>query len=219
MLRACDLELTYGSTVALAGASATVRDGSVVAIVGPSGSGKSSLLHCLAGLFTPDAGTVWLDDVCVSDLSDDARSDLRRRDFGFVFQFAELVPELTLRQNISLPLDLNRVPRATRRRRVEELVELLGIGEQADRRPAQVSGGQAQRAAVARAMAHRPRLLFADEPTGSLDSTNGDIVLDALLRLAREDGTSIVLVTHDQAVASRAKCVVSMQDGRTVGGG
>jgi putative ABC transport system ATP-binding protein len=216
MLQARGIGLSYGSTVALAGASATVRDGSVVALVGPSGSGKSSLLHCMAGLFQPDAGEVRFDDVLVSSLSEDERSDLCRREFGFVFQFAELVPGFTLRENIGLPLELNGASRGQRRRRVDELIDLLDIGAQADRRPTRVSGGQAQRAAVARAMAHRPRVLFADEPTGSLDSVNGEVVLTALTHLARENATAVVLVTHDAAIASRADSVVSIKDGRTV---
>lgn len=217
MLLARDLMLSYGSTVALAGASATAREASVTALVGPSGSGKSSLLYCMAGLFRPDSGDVLLDDVHLTQLSEDQRSDLRRKDFGFVFQFAELVPELTLRQNIGLPLELNGVARRERNERIDELVEMLGIADQAGRRPAQVSGGQAQRAAVARAMAHRPRVLFADEPTGSLDSTNGEIVLQALMGLAHNSGTAVILVTHDEGIANKADSVVMLRDGRSVG--
>jgi putative ABC transport system ATP-binding protein len=215
MLSAHDLELRYGSTVALAGADATVDEGSVTALVGPSGSGKSSLLYCLAGLLKPDAGRVRLDGVVLTDLAERQRSDLRRQDFGFVFQFAELVPELTLRQNISLPLELNGVPRRERAARVDELLGLLGIADQANRRPALVSGGQAQRAAVARALVHRPRVLFADEPTGSLDSANGAIVLAALVDIARRHGTAVVLVTHDENIANRADTIITVRDGRT----
>lgn len=217
MLSARDVGLAYGKTVALAGASVTVAEGSVVALIGASGSGKSSLLYCLAGLLTPDTGEIRFDGVLLNGLSEDDRSDLRRKDFGFVFQFAELVPELTLRQNIALPLELNRWRRSARKQRVDELLEQLDIHQQADRRPVQVSGGQAQRAAVARAIAHRPRMLFADEPTGALDSVNGAIVLESLLQLAKVNRTSVVLVTHDRAIARRADEVVEMRDGRMVG--
>lgn len=217
MLSARDVGLTYGKTVALAGASATVAEGSVVALIGASGSGKSSLLYCLAGLLTPDTGEIRLDDVVLNNLSEDERSELRRKHFGFVFQFAELVPELTLRENIALPLDLNGWRRADRKKRVDDLLEQLDIVGQADRRPVQVSGGQAQRAAVARAIVHRPRLLFADEPTGALDSVNGAIVLSAMLQLAKENGTSVVLVTHDKSVAGQADEIIEMRDGRMVG--
>ncbi|WSA89981.1 ABC transporter ATP-binding protein [Micromonospora sp. NBC_01796] len=213
VLSAENLTLSYGSTVALANASATVHRGEVVAFVGPSGSGKSTMLYCMAGLLHPDGGKVSFDGVDLTKLDDPSRSDLRRRDFGFVFQFAELVPELSLRENIMLPLELNGVGRRDRRARVEELLQQLGIEEQADRRPAKVSGGQAQRAAVARAMAHRPRVLFADEPTGALDSQNGVVVLDALLKLASVDDTAVVLVTHDPQVAGRAHRTVRMHDG------
>jgi putative ABC transport system ATP-binding protein len=217
VLSARDVGLTYGKTVALAGASATVAEGSVVALIGASGSGKSSLLYCLAGLLTPDTGEIRLDDVVLNNLSEDERSELRRKHFGFVFQFAELVPELTLRENIALPLDLNGWRRADRKKRVDDLLEQLDIVGQADRRPVQVSGGQAQRAAVARAIVHRPRLLFADEPTGALDSVNGAIVLSAMLQLAKENGTSVVLVTHDKSVAGQADEIIEMRDGRMVG--
>jgi putative ABC transport system ATP-binding protein len=217
VLSARDVGLTYGRTAALAGAGVTVAEGSVVALVGASGSGKSSLLYCLAGLLTPDTGEIRLDDVLLNNLSEDERSDLRRKDFGFVFQFAELVPELTLRENIALPLELNGWRRSARKKRVNDLLEQLDIHQQADRRPVQVSGGQAQRAAVARAIAHRPRLLFADEPTGALDSVNGEIVLAAMLQLAKENGTSVVLVTHDKSIAARADKIIEMRDGRMVG--
>ncbi|GAA2217966.1 ABC transporter ATP-binding protein [Micromonospora olivasterospora] len=213
MLSAEKLTLSFGKTVALAGASATVHRGEVLALVGPSGSGKSTMLYCMAGLLDPDGGKVEFDGRILTKLNDDVRSDLRRREFGFVFQFAELVPELSLRENVSLPLELNGVSRREREARVDELLDRLGIAEQAGRRPAKVSGGQAQRAAVARAMAHRPRVLFADEPTGALDSQNGTLVLDALLDLAAVDETAVVLVTHDPEISARAHRVVQMRDG------
>lgn len=216
MLSGKSLSLTIGATVALADASVTVAPGEVVAIMGPSGCGKSTLLYCLAGLLLPDAGTVMFDGSDLTALTDADRSELRRKNFGFVFQFAELVPELTLRENIALPLDLVRIRGSQKRQRVAELLESLCLGTEAGRRPAKVSGGQAQRAAVARALAHRPRVVFADEPTGALDSSNGTAVLDALIGLARGEGSSILLVTHDADVASKADRTITMQDGSTL---
>lgn len=219
MLIAKDLKHSFGPTVALAQASATVVSGEKVALVGPSGSGKTTLLYCLAGLLRPDHGEVFFNDRNIHGLTDDQRAQVRLRDFGFVFQFAELVPELTLRENIELPLDLLDVRRRQRRNRANELLERLGLTEQADRRPARVSGGQAQRAAVARAVAHRPAVIFADEPTGSLDTANGKVVIDLLFQLSQEQGTAIVLVTHDPEIAHRADRVVHLRDGLVVSDG
>lgn len=213
MLEATDLRLTYGPTVALASAAATVAPGEVVALTGPSGSGKTSLLYCLAGLVRPDSGSVTFEGRDLTRLTDNDRAQTRRRHFGFVFQFAELVPELTLRENVELPLQLVGRSGRERRERVNELLERLDIVAEADRRPGQVSGGQAQRAAVARALAHTPDVVFADEPTGSLDSANGSKVLDQLLSVAREHGTAVVLVTHSSDVADAADRVVPLHDG------
>jgi putative ABC transport system ATP-binding protein len=213
MLESRELTLSYGETVALAGASVRVSPSEVVAVTGPSGSGKTSLLYCLAGLLTPSSGTVTLDGRDITHLSPEERALLRRTQFGFVFQFAELVPELSLRENVALPLELQGLARRAVAPRVEEALSLLGISEHADRRPRQVSGGQAQRAAVARALVHRPQVLFADEPTGALDSTNGELVFKAMLDLARESGSSVVLVTHDEHLAGAADRVIPMRDG------
>jgi putative ABC transport system ATP-binding protein len=214
VLVAEDLELVYGRTKALAGVNATIERGEVVAVVGSSGSGKTSLLYCLAALARPSAGRVRFEarDLSAASLEELAR--LRRETFGFVFQFAELVPELTLRENVGLPLELLRTSRRAVRDRTTEILDRLGLVEHADRRPAQVSGGQAQRAAVARALVHRPRVLFADEPTGSLDTRNGELVLQAMLELSRDAGTAVVLVTHDEKVAAAADRILPMQDGR-----
>ena len=217
MLVGSSLSLRFGSTVALAEVSATVDAGEVVALVGASGSGKTSLLYVLSGLLKPTAGLVTFEGEDVTALGVEAQAALRRRAFGFVFQFAELVPELTLRENISLPLELNDVRAAERRERVSEILGVLGIAQQADRRPAQVSGGQAQRAAVARALVHRPGVLFADEPTGSLDRDNGLRVLQTILSVAQDFGTAVVLVTHDDGVASSAHRVLRMADGHVIG--
>ncbi len=215
MLTAENVGLAYGETVALKNASATVSAGEIVALVGPSGSGKSTLLYCMSGIVTPDRGDITFDGRLLGGMADDELSEVRRRSFGFVFQFAELVPELTLRENVTLPMEINRVPRRERRGRAIELLERLGILAEADRRPSQVSGGQAQRAAVARALSHRPQVVFADEPTGSLDSSNGDVVLDVLASVARQDGTAVVLVTHDDKIAQAADRRIPLSDGTT----
>jgi putative ABC transport system ATP-binding protein len=218
MLIADSVGYSFGQTKALAEASATVVPGEKLALVGPSGSGKTTFLYCLAGLLRPESGHVEFEGRDLARMTDDARSALRLRSFGFVFQFAELVPELTLRENVALPMDLAGVPRARRTARVRDLLDRLGLADHADRRPAQVSGGQAQRAAVARAVAHRPAVVFADEPTGSLDSANGEVVIDVLFELAQEQGSAVVLVTHDPAVAGRADRVVELRDGRVLTG-
>jgi putative ABC transport system ATP-binding protein len=212
-LRARDLRLAFGATLALNRASLTVVPGEVVALMGPSGSGKSTLLHCLAGILRPDSGEVWFDGERVDTLTERDRSALRLARFGFVFQFGELVPELTVRENILLPLQLLRAgPDAFDR--AEALLDELEITDIADLRVTEVSGGEAQRAAVARAMVHRPAVIFADEPTGALDSRTGEIVLTTLLQLARTHGSSLVLVTHDNRVAAHADREVVIRDGR-----
>lgn len=214
LLVAEGLRLTYGPTVALAGASIVLGAGDTIGVTGRSGSGKSSLLYCLAGIVRPDAGRVTYAGRDLSTCDDDELSEIRRRDFGFVFQFGELVPELSLHENVSLPLRLNRVGRAETRERTLEIVEMLGIADCAHKRPGEVSGGQAQRAAVARALVHRPRVIFADEPTGSLDTENSEKVLAAFIDLARARGTTVVLVTHEPAIAAICDRHVDVVDGR-----
>ncbi|MER5940712.1 ABC transporter ATP-binding protein [Streptomyces sp. NPDC001928] len=187
--------------------------GEVAAITGASGSGKSSLLYCLAGVLPPSRGRISFEGQTFADLDDEEISALRRERFGFVFQYGELLPELTIEENTALPLRL-----AGRRKRpalkaAAEVLDRLGIGELRERRPSQVSGGQSQRVAVARALVHRPAVVFADEPTGALDSANADAVLKEFLDLARSQGTAVLLVTHDSAVAARADSRYTMADG------
>lgn len=213
VLQATDLELRYGPTVALAGATIAVRPGEVVALTGASGSGKSSLLLCLAALIRPTVGSVLFEGDDITVWSEAERSALRRQQFGFVFQFAELVPELSVRENIALPLELNGVGRRERKSRVDQMLERLGIEDQANRIPGQVSGGQAQRTAVARALIHEPAVVFADEPTGSLDSQTGSVVLTALLELAAHRKAAVVVASHDPAVAALADRRVTVRDG------
>lgn len=215
-LTARAITLSYGSDEVLRSVDVQLAPAEVVALTGPSGSGKSSLLYCLAGLVRPSSGSVRFDGRELTELSADEAAAVRRASFGFVFQQAELVPELTLAENVGLPLELVGSSRVDRRRRVAELLERLGIGEASRRRPDQVSGGQAQRAAVARALAHRPAVVFADEPTGALDSENGREVLRALIELAVDEGSSVLLVTHDHHVAAAAHRRVALSDGRVV---
>ncbi|WP_328539188.1 ABC transporter ATP-binding protein [Streptomyces sp. NBC_00344] len=210
-----DLRLTYGSDHALAGASLTVQPGESIGVVGRSGSGKTSLLLCLAGIVRPSGGRVAFRGTRIDDGSDEERSALRRTSFGFVFQFGELAPELSLLENVSMPLRFAGVRRAPAERRAREAMGDVGIAELAQRRPGQVSGGQVQRAAVARALVHEPAVIFADEPTGALDADSGQKVLALLLDQARVRGSSVLLVTHDSTVASAADRTVVVTDGRT----
>jgi putative ABC transport system ATP-binding protein len=208
-----DLVLRFGSTEALRGISVSIDRGEVLAVVGPSGSGKSSLLHCIACILAPTSGHVHLGRRRIDNLGDHALSEIRLRQFGFVFQFGELIPELSLLENVALPLRFQGTKRAPASRTARDMLDDLGIGDLADRRPAQVSGGQLQRGAIARALVHRPSVVFADEPTGALDSATGVRVLDVLCDERLRGDTSVVLVTHDMNVARRADRVISVRDG------
>jgi putative ABC transport system ATP-binding protein len=219
LLRVHSLRVSFGPTRALEGASLEVAEGEMLALLGPSGSGKSTLLHCTAGLLTPDSGEVHYAGQRVDQLSDTERSRLRREEFGFVFQFGSLVPELSARENVAFPLRLLGWRRRAAEGHADEWLERFGIGDVADRLPGQMSGGQGQRVALARALITKPRVVFADEPTGALDSVNGAIVADALIHAAREQGAAVLLVTHDAAVAARADRRVTMHDGGTEGPG
>src|SRR5215468_6500827 len=218
VMRGCLIEARhvvkyFGQTPALRGASVATSQGEILAIMGPSGSGKSTLLHCLAGIFTPDHGELWFDGRRLDALDEAERTRLRRTAFGFVFQFGQLVPELTTADNVALPLLLNRVRRRTAYKTAHVWLDRLGIGDKAANRTGELSGGEAQRVAVARALALGPKVIFADEPTGSLDSLTGEKVMDMLTGLAREAGSTVVLVTHDARVAAYADRVVMVRDG------
>ncbi|MFI1191755.1 ABC transporter ATP-binding protein [Micromonospora sp. NPDC020750] len=215
LLAAEDLHRAFGQTPALVGASLTVRAGEVVAVMGPSGSGKSTLLHCLAGIVRPDSGRVAFRGADLTVMSDRERSALRRGQFGFVFQFGQLVPELTCLENVALPLRLTRVARREAERRATDWLGRLEVAEVAGKRPGEVSGGQGQRVAVARALVTVPRVVFADEPTGALDSLNGERVMRLLTGAARETGAAVVLVTHEARVAAYSDREVVVRDGRT----
>ncbi|MDG4805022.1 ABC transporter ATP-binding protein [Micromonospora sp. WMMD980] len=213
-IEARDVTFSFGDTPALRGASLTVGAGEIVAVMGPSGSGKSTLLHCLAGILVPDSGEVRFGDVRLDALGEAERSALRRDRFGFVFQFGQLVPELTAAENVALPLLLGGVRRAPALRSARAWFERLGLGGLEHRRSGELSGGQAQRVALARGLVARPQVLFADEPTGALDSLTGEEVMDLLVDTAREQGTTVVLVTHEPRVAAYADREVVVRDGR-----
>jgi putative ABC transport system ATP-binding protein len=213
LLETRDIAKSFGQTPALRGASVAVTRGEILAVMGPSGSGKSTLLHCLAGIFSPDSGEVWFDGGRLDTLTESDRTRLRRTAFGFVFQFGNLVPELTAADNVALPLVLNRAGRKEAYRHAARWLERLSLGDKSARRTGELSGGEAQRVAVARALALGPRVLFADEPTGSLDSLTGEKVMDLLTGLAREQGVTVVVVTHDVRVAAYADRQVLVRDG------
>lgn len=227
----------FGATPALRGVDLEVLPGEVLAVMGPSGSGKSTLLHCMAGVMVPDRGTVSyarpLDRsaarsadrsadrpaarhepaVVLSELGEAARSALRLREFGFVFQYGQLLPELSAVDNVTVPLLLAGTGRRAALRSAAELLGRLGLSGQEDRLPGELSGGQAQRVAIARAMVGEPALLFADEPTGSLDSLSSETVLELMLELVREAGTTVVMITHDPRTAAYADREVIVRDG------
>ena len=216
LIEAKDICHSFGKTTALAGASLSVTGGEILAVMGPSGSGKSTLLHCLAGIFTPESGEVWFDGQRLDTLSDNKRTELRRTAFGFVFQFGQLVPELTVADNIALPLLLNGVSRKTAYAKANAWLPRLRLAGLGARRTGELSGGEAQRVALARALVAQPKVLFADEPTGSLDTLTGEMVMDLLVSIAREEGSTVVLVTHDARVAAYADREVMVRDGTVI---
>ncbi|MEU8567620.1 ABC transporter ATP-binding protein [Streptomyces pathocidini] len=215
LLTAENLRKAYGPTNALDGAHFSIHPGEVVAVMGPSGSGKSTLLHCLAGIVTPDSGTITYDGRELSAMGDAERSALRRGDFGFVFQFGQLVPELTCLENVALPLRLNGVARKAAESTALGWLERLEIDNLARKRPGEVSGGQGQRVAVARSLVTGPRVVFADEPTGALDSLNGERVMELLTEAARSTRAAVVLVTHEARVAAYSDREIVVRDGRS----
>jgi putative ABC transport system ATP-binding protein len=214
VIEARDVVLSFGQTPALRGASVSVAPGEILAVMGPSGSGKSTLLHCLAGILVPDAGEIHFDGRRVDTMGEQERSALRRDRFGFVFQFGQLVPELTAEENVALPLLLGGTRRAAALKEARSWLGRLGLGGLEQRRSGELSGGQAQRVALARGLVARPDILFADEPTGSLDSLTGEQVMDLMVAVAREQGTTVVLVTHEPRVAAYADREVIVRDGK-----
>jgi putative ABC transport system ATP-binding protein len=218
VLRGEGLVRRFGLTEALRGIDVGIREGEIVAVMGPSGSGKSTLLHCLAGILRPDEGRVVFDGRRIDDLGEGERSRLRRSAFGFVFQFGQLVPELPAVENVALPLLLNGVPRARAMAAVGDMFPKLGLDGLEGRRPGEMSGGQAQRVAVARALVVEPRVVFADEPTGSLDSLAGEQVMELLTGAARAGRVTVLLITHEPRIAAYADRELIVRDGRISGG-
>jgi len=208
-----DLVLSFGETPALRGATVSVKRGEIVAVMGPSGSGKSTLLHCLAGILVPDSGAVYFGGQRLDTMREAERSRLRRDRFGFVFQFGQLVPELTAEENVALPLLLGGTRRDEALREARAWFERLDLKGMERHRTGEMSGGQSQRVALARGLVARPDVLLADEPTGSLDSLNGELVMELLTRAAREQGSTVILVTHEPRVAAYAGREVIVRDG------
>jgi putative ABC transport system ATP-binding protein len=204
---------SFGETPALRGATIAVSQGEILAVMGPSGSGKSTLLHCLAGILVPDGGAVWFGGQRLDTLGENRRSELRRDRFGFVFQFGQLVPELTAEENVALPLLLGGTRRGPALAEARPWFGRLGLDGLERRRSGELSGGQAQRVALARSLVGGPEILFADEPTGSLDSVSGELVMSLLTAAVREQGTTVILVTHEARVAAYADREVIVRDG------
>ncbi|MFE9415903.1 ABC transporter ATP-binding protein [Streptomyces griseofuscus] len=213
LLVGLDLVKAHGRTPALRGTSVALAAGEILAVTGPSGSGKSTLLHMLAGIVRPDEGSVSYAGQRLDRLPEQRLTELRRTEFGVVFQFGQLIPELTAVDNVGLPLLLAGTSRTEARGRAGEWLERFGVRGQAELRPGELSGGQAQRVALARALVTGPKVVFADEPTGALDSLAGEQVMTALVRTARAAGTAVLLITHDAQVAAYADREVRLSDG------
>jgi putative ABC transport system ATP-binding protein len=208
-------ELPLGSTVvhALRGVDLDIFQGEIVSIVGPSGSGKSTLLGLIGGLDTPTHGKIEIDGVDVTNMSEDQLTEIRNEKIGFIFQFFNLIPTLTARENVLLPMQFARRPPKNPEKRASELLDLLGLKDRMKHRPSELSGGQQQRVAIARALANNPPLLLADEPTGNLDSESGTLVLETLEKIRQTEGTTVIIVTHDSTLAQRADRTLTLIDG------
>ena len=218
IIKTDDIKKSYGETHAMRGISLDIKRGEVLAIMGPSGSGKSTLLHTLAGITKPDSGKVYFNGSRIDNLNDRQRTMLRRNKFGFVFQFSQLVPELTAIDNVAVPLLLNGIDRKTAYRKAEQWLNKVGINDAKLYHLAnQLSGGQIQRVAIARAMVINPEVLFADEPTGSLDSLNSELVMKMFIKTAKDNGTTVVMVTHEPTIAAYADREIIVRDGRIEG--
>lgn len=215
IIRTEDIKKSYGETHAMRGISLAIKRGEVLAIMGPSGSGKSTLLHTMAGIIRPDSGKIYFNGSRIDNLNDRQRTMLRRNKFGFVFQFSQLVPELTAIDNVAVPLLLNGINRKTAYQKAEQWLNKVGIADaKLNHLANQLSGGQIQRVAIARAMIINPEVLFADEPTGSLDSLNSELVMKMFIKTAKDNGTTVVMVTHEPTIAAYADREIIVRDGR-----
>lgn len=217
IISAKDIKKAYGKTHALRGASLRVKKGEILAIMGPSGSGKSTLLHSLAAIISVDSGEIRLNGKRIDKLPDDKRSILRRTMFGFVFQFGQLVPELTVEDNVALPLLLNKKDKKEAYKKAKRWIAEVGLSGKENNLPGELSGGQAQRIAIARAMVIEPQILFTDEPTGSLDTFNSEKVMELFIKTAKEHGTTVIMVTHEPSIAAYADREIVVRDGKIVG--
>lgn len=217
IISAKNVKKSYGQTEVLHGISLDVGHGEVLAIMGPSGSGKSTLLHSLAAIIPVDSGEITFGGRNIGKLSDTKRSILRRTAFGFVFQFSQLVPELSVIDNVALPLLLNGVSRNKAYEQAKKWLEAVGLTDKSGSTPGEISGGQAQRVAIARAMVVRPKILFADEPTGSLDSLNSEHIMELFIKTAKDNGTTVIMVTHEPSIAAYADREIVVRDGYIVG--
>ena len=213
-------QLKLGTHVvhALRGVNLEIYQNEMVGIIGPSGSGKSTLLGIIGGLDSPTSGTIAIDGVDVTRMSEGQLTDIRNQKIGFVFQFFNLIPTLTALENVALPIEFAQSRRHQPFNRAKDLLEMLGLGSRFHHRPNELSGGQQQRVAIARALANDPPIVLADEPTGNLDSHSGETVLEALSTIRDQNGATVVLVTHDRSLASRMDRVLSLVDGVIVAG-
>ena len=201
----------------LKGICFTVEPGEFTAIMGPSGSGKSTLLNMIGALDRPTSGEVYINGVDLSGLNDNQVAALRNREIGFIFQFFNLIPRMDAQANVELPMAIDGVPRCIRKERAREILEMVGLGDRADHKPSQLSGGEQQRVAIARALANEPNLVLADEVTGNLDTTTGDEIIHLLRNLNKEEGKTFILITHDPAVGQDTDRIVQLRDGLIVG--
>lgn len=215
-----DLYKVYGKgenrVEALRGVDLSVKDGEFLAILGPSGSGKTTLLNCLSGVDSPTRGEIYFNGVAFHSLSEEEKTEFRAKHIGFIFQFFNLVPVLTVIENVELPLKILGVNHKESKERAYEMIKRVGLSDKTNRFPSQLSGGEQQRVAIARALVHEPDIVWADEPTGNLDSETGLMIIELLDRMRIERGTTLVVVTHDEHIAKKADRVLTMRDGKIV---